>query len=148
MTNLQPHDSAILESDVREEFYYLLELEGFVDQEAEHYEHEWNSQSEAQNCLAEALPWAIAQRGEVKEEGEGPIRLIVRHPVFCRATDGFAGTMIVAIIRFATREAAMDRLNAEYEADPEIDCELQDPTFVPEPVTTDSVDSNDDDCPF
>lgn len=145
MTDLQLIDSALLESDLREEFY-LIEQEGYVDQETEHYEHEWNARSEAQNCLAEALPWAIAQRGEVKEEGEGPIRLIVRHPVFCRATDGFAGTMIVAIIRFATREAAMVRLNAEYEADPEINCELQDPTFIPEPAPV--REETEDNCPF
>lgn len=80
---------------------------------------------ELQNCLAEAMPYAVALRGEIKVEGEGPVEIMVREPVFCKATDGFAGMMTVKIVKMADEIAAREYLKKKQEEDPQGETEYR-----------------------
>lgn len=72
-----------------------------------HYDdEEFGRATELQNCLAEALPYAIMQRGEVVPEGTGHIFITVRTAVFCKSTDAYAGTMLSHIHRVSSHEEA------------------------------------------
>lgn len=59
--------------------------------------------TEAQNCLSEAVAYA-AERTEVRRVGSGPYIIRVQYPVYCRATDGFAGMVTVEVRRFETSD--------------------------------------------
>jgi len=64
-------------------------------------------QQELQNCLSEALPYAIAHRGPIRRSGSGPFIVRRHEAVFCKSTDGFAGTMLVAEDCFPDLAAAV-----------------------------------------
>jgi hypothetical protein len=87
-------------------------------------ELEFAPQSEAENCLREAMPAAIENRGPIVIEGFGHIEVTVKIPVFCKSTDAFAGMMEVRKIRFrsqALADAWMEKnMEAAYSREEEV----------------------------
>lgn len=70
-------------------------------------------QSEALNCLAEAMPYAAAARGEIPVHGEGEFEFQVSEPVYCRATDAFAGMLTTAIYRFRFQDEMLEEMHRQ-----------------------------------
>lgn len=111
-------------------------------------------QQELLNCLSEAMPYAVARRGDVRSSGSGDFIVRRSEPVYCKSTDGFAGMMLVSVDRYSSAVAA--RLAFESIGDPGDDyVELLSPAwFVPEggllccfPEDPDLY-SGENDCPF
>ena len=69
-------------------------------------DHDWFPATELQNCLAEALPAAVARRGPVIPTGSGDVEIRVTETVYCRATDAFAGNILTEVHRVHDRAAA------------------------------------------
>lgn len=78
----------------------------------------FNNQSELQNCLSEAMPYAVEKRGPTPHYGEGPVTVTVTEPVFCKSTDGYAGMIISEIRHFFTETAANCWIQEQYTQEP------------------------------
>lgn len=114
-------------------------------------EMNWNPQSELQNCLAEALPWAVERRGPIETTGDGEIIVEIRTPVYCRATDAFAGMMLAARHRVKTPEEAGDWVTVNWPStgddyDPQVNVIV--PEYMRGPITAFPVPVEDAEIPF
>lgn len=117
------------------------------------YDHQDHGFSEAQNCLAEAMPYAIEARGEIKVEGSGDFEFMVSCPVYCKATDGFAGNMVLSIHRFERYEDMAEELqrcmDRAYQGCEELDFRVTKGAPVPVAAMAEVAEIGDDDViPF